>query len=152
MKFLIVFILLTIFSAYPQNEYPIESELGKLLFMGNYATTDSLMDRIIIKYPRLINFRISPTWKPRYPNPGSPSMSPPSAFVLYDTSAIQIELLDKEEMNILKFVCTNNPKGYYIFHINSYLQVVDSLNLSPRDCKLRLILNDTTYTVPLIPY
>jgi len=61
------------------------------------------MDRIIVMYPRLINFSISPTWKPNYPNPGSPSVSPPSTFVLYDTSTIQIDLINKQGKNILGF-------------------------------------------------
>ena len=152
MKFLTSFILLTFFSAFAQNEYPIKSTLGTLVYNGNYVSTNELMDKIIISYPRLINFSINPNWKPSYPNPGSPSESPPSTFVLYDTSDLLIELLDEHELKIIDFACSNNPNGYYTFHINWLLPSIDSLHFQPRESNLRFIINDTTYTVPLIPY
>jgi hypothetical protein len=150
MKFLFVFIILTVLSAYPQNEYPIESELGRLSYSGNYVSPDSAMDKLFYGYPRFINFSISPDWRPKYPNPFSPSsLFPNNAFYLADTSYIEINLLTKKDSLLMSFYTDNNPPGYYMFSYNSSLIKYESDYASLGYYKLTFVIGDSTYVVPL---
>jgi hypothetical protein len=150
MKFVIL-ISMTVLISCSQQDVHKERELGSIRFYGNDLSFPELRNKSNINYPRYLNVPFDTSYRVPYPNPGSPSLIPPTVFVLYDTSDIHIELLNETEDIILDYFAANSIMGYYIFIYNSKLSNLHSLYINQWRNKLRFSLNDSIYVVPLIP-
>jgi len=122
---------------------------SKLKYYGSDLTIHQIVDSTFQYYPRYLNFVIDTTYFPPYPNPFSPSAFTQYIFQLKDTSAINIELLDKNNKLLSYFSSLDNPPGYYLFYFNFKIRLEDDERILLYYSKLRFTFNDSTYIVPL---